>query len=350
MSQQLESAFVDTTKSIDHREAKGARLGVLDGWRGISILLVLSAHMLPLGPSWLELNLATGLAGMSIFFTLSGFLITSTLIKHPSVPNFIIRRLARILPLAYLGIVVYGLVARSGLDYYVSSFLFLGNYTMLLRPSSHYWSLCVEMHFYLFIALLVIMLGTRGLPLLSLLALVVTGIRIHQNVFYGIQTYFRVDEILTGCTLALAWHGQLGRLGLTIADVLRRVPLAIWMLLFAGSCHESFGPLGYARPYLGTSMVGHTLLRDDINWSFLKSAWLRYIAEISYALYIIHPLTMKGWLGSGDKWIKYTKRPLSFALTFALAHLSTFHMERHFIAWSKQLTRHLDQRHAKTTG
>ena len=55
------------------------RFPVLDGWRGISILCVLSAHMLPLGPKSWQLNATTATIGMSIFFTLSGFLITTTL-------------------------------------------------------------------------------------------------------------------------------------------------------------------------------------------------------------------------------------------------------------------------------
>jgi hypothetical protein len=41
---------------------------VLDGWRGISIMLVLAAHLLPLGPSFLQLNFTSGVIGMSIFF------------------------------------------------------------------------------------------------------------------------------------------------------------------------------------------------------------------------------------------------------------------------------------------
>ncbi len=59
--------------------AHAARLGSLDGWRAISILGVLAAHMLPLGPSRWGLNALAGDAGMSLFFTLSGFLIASTL-------------------------------------------------------------------------------------------------------------------------------------------------------------------------------------------------------------------------------------------------------------------------------
>ncbi len=56
---------------------------------------------------------------------------------------------------------------------------------------------------------------------------------------------------------------------------------------------------------------------------------MRYIARISYALYVIHPLTAYGWMSEGGMLIKYLlKRPISLVVTFACAHLSTFYWER----------------------
>ena len=65
-----------------------SRFQVLDGWRGISIVLVLAAHFLPLGPKIWSLNSTVGPMGMALFFSLSGFLITSFLIKQDSVIDF----------------------------------------------------------------------------------------------------------------------------------------------------------------------------------------------------------------------------------------------------------------------
>lgn len=53
----------------------------LDGRRGI--LLVLAAHLLPLGPKSLSVNATAGPMDMALFFTLSGFLITWLLLHHP---------------------------------------------------------------------------------------------------------------------------------------------------------------------------------------------------------------------------------------------------------------------------
>jgi peptidoglycan/LPS O-acetylase OafA/YrhL len=61
----------------------------------------------------------------------------------------------------------------------------------------------------------------------------------------------------------------------------------------------------------------------------LSSHFLRYIAAISYALYVIHPLTVQGWMNTGGTLDRYLlKRPLSFIATFAAAHVSTFYWEQ----------------------
>jgi peptidoglycan/LPS O-acetylase OafA/YrhL len=91
------------------------RFEVLDGWRGISILLVLATHLLPLGPKSWQLNFTFGPMGMALFFTLSGFLITNFLLQRPSVTDFLIRRIARIVPLAWLCMAIALLWLRGSL-------------------------------------------------------------------------------------------------------------------------------------------------------------------------------------------------------------------------------------------
>ena len=71
------------------------RLPALDGLRAISILFVLSAHMLPLGPKAFHLNKSAGAMGMALFFALSGILVTSNLLTGQTVYDFFIRRLTR---------------------------------------------------------------------------------------------------------------------------------------------------------------------------------------------------------------------------------------------------------------
>jgi hypothetical protein len=92
-----------------------ARLEMLDGWRAISILTVLAGHMLPLGPRSWALNGPVAALGMAIFFTLSGFLVVSILLRDQNIIAFAIKRVARILPLAWAVLVVVLGLAQAGI-------------------------------------------------------------------------------------------------------------------------------------------------------------------------------------------------------------------------------------------
>lgn len=313
------------------------RYPVLDGWRGISILAVLAGHLLPLGPKPWLINDAVAVFGMAIFFTLSGYLITSFLLERPNVTDFLIRRLCRIVPLAWLFFVVVFVFFAATPQQIAAHFLFFGNLPpfWLLDVTGHIWSLCVEMHFYLGIALLVALFGRAGLKALPLIALAVTLARIVWQVELSIVTWFRVDEILAGACLALLHHGRNPRWA-RAAGLLSPYLLAVLLLV---ASHPQGGFMSYLRPYLAASLVGVTLWRSaGILKTLLESKGLRYVAAISFALYVFHPLLVHSWLGSGERLEKYLKRPLLFLALFALAHLSTFHFERRFIALGRRLS------------
>ena len=63
------------------------RFEVLDGWRGVSISLVLAGNLLPLGFKKWQLNDTVAVTGMVLFFILSGFLITNILVRDKDVKN-----------------------------------------------------------------------------------------------------------------------------------------------------------------------------------------------------------------------------------------------------------------------
>lgn len=323
-------------------EGQTQRLDVLDGWRGLSILSVLASHMLPLGPKGLRLNDTAGPLGMALFFTLSGFLITRFLLHRSHVGDFLVRRFTRILPLAWLALLITLPLVNAPADFYLPNFLFYANLPPqhLTEAASHFWSLGVEMQFYLGVALLAAVAGKRGLLALPVVCVAVSLHRIQAGTPVDIVTWRRVDEILAGATLALAFSGQLG---LRPTQWLGRIN-AWWVLpVFLASCHPASGPLNYLRPYLAALMVGATLVSPTA-WQtrLLTRKSLVYIATISFALYVIHHLLMYTWLGEGDtKVIKYIKRVPLFLLTFALAHVSTFYFEHPCMNLGKRLSRKL---------
>lgn len=314
---------------------------MLDGWRGLSILLVLAAHLLPVGPKALQGNRTAGVLGMTMFFALSGFLITRFLLTHDSVLDFFIRRLARIVPLAWLAILVAFTWFGATAEQYAANLLFVANLppTQLLQQGSHVWSLCVEFQFYVAIALTVALLGRRGLLLLPLACVAVTLHRINVGVHVSIVTYERIDEILAGGVVALAYSGTLGQ---RARGILGTASTYVTLPLLVVSCHPAAGAITYLRPYFVALLLGSTLVRPHpVVEAILEHRILAYIAEVSYALYVIHNFLAYTWLGSGDLLVKYLKRPLLFGLIFALAHLSTFYFEQPCIALGKRLSRRL---------
>lgn len=319
------------------------RLAVLDGWRGISILLVLAAHLLPLGPrSWL-VNETAGPMGMALFFTLSGFLITRFLLTHSSLTDFLIRRLFRIVPLAWLALAVALPLSHSAAEDYLPNFFFYANLPPqhLTEIASHFWSLCVEMQFYIGVAILFGLLGRRGLYLLPVVCIAITLHRAAVGALVDIVTWRRADEILAGGILALIHSGSFGQ---RPPRALARLNTYLLLLLLAFSSHPSTGFLNYFRPYLAAALVGTTLVNPPTRFGILlRGPVLRYIATVSYALYVYHHLLVYTWLGAGDKLIKYLKRPLLFMATFALAHVSTFHYEQRLIGLGRRLSSRLSR-------
>lgn len=318
-----------------------SHLAVLDGWRGISILLVLAAHLLPLGPKVWQLNSTAGPMGMALFFTLSGFLITRFLLERPSVIDFLIRRFFRIVPLAWVAMAIALAMANAPSSKVMPHFFFYANLPpiQLTDVGAHLWSLCIEMQFYVGIALLVIALGRRGLYLVPLVCLAVTFHRLQYGALIDIVTWRRVDEILAGSMLAMAFTGRFGAMPGRLLFWLSPYML---LLLLAVASHPGSAFMNYLRPYIAAMLVGSTLYNAPPRLAaLLGGPALRYIAAISFALYVIHHLLIHTWLGNGERLEKYLKRPLLFAVTFMLAHWSTFHFEQRCTAAGKRLSMRL---------
>lgn len=321
------------------RQAAGKRIPLLDGWRAVSIIAVMAGHLLPIGPARFQMNAAAATSGMAIFFTLSGFLITTILLGDPRIARFLIHRLFRIVPLAWLVMAILAVANRARWQEVVANLLFYANVppVKLMHGGEHLWSLCVEVQFYAAVALVVLIAGRRGLRALPVAAIGVTCLRILAGASISIVTWHRVDEILAGATLALVLDSVSGREHEIALP--RWLPPVLGLALLASS-HPALPWLGFIRPYLAASMVGSSIFAAP-GWlrRALESGPARYVAEISYALYVTHGVLTATWLGGGQGSIarKYLLRPVLLAVTWSLAHLSTYHWERRWIAIGKRL-------------
>lgn len=312
---------------------------ILDGWRALSILCVLAGHWLPLGPSDWQFNSAVAAAGMALFFSLSGFLITQFLLADQRVGVFLIKRIFRIVPLAWLAVTILVIFNKADIMTALANFLFFANLTSapLMAGGEHLWSLYVEMQFYIFMALLVLIGGRKALFLIPVFTVIITGLRIYAGETISIVTWHRVDEIFIGGCVALAWNNSSNR------NILARItpfasPMLLIFLLLASL--PQMGVLGYARPYLAAAAILASLYAFPAGlYRVWTSKSARYIAQISYALYVVHGMLTATFLGGQDvsKTQKYLLRIPLILLTWLISHVSTFYYEKVANAWGRVL-------------
>jgi peptidoglycan/LPS O-acetylase OafA/YrhL len=329
----------------DTKAAAGEHnIAVLDGVRAVSILMVLAGHLLPLGPKALQLNALSASMGMSLFFILSGFLITRTLLDNKSLSEFLIKRLFRIIPLAYLFMLVVFILFDHDIHALINELAFTLNYNTgsINNFNGHLWSLCVEVQFYAIIGLL-FRLARKAAPYLVLgLCLVVTTLKIMAHAQYSMQTHLRGDELLAGSLLCLSLNGTFGDHGRFWRMAERFTPALF--VLAALTCQPDMGALDYGRAYAAALLVGSVVFtRREWLSRALCSRPMGYLARVSYAIYVIH-VGMIGAvaavLGAPSKIALYLiQRPITIVASFALAHLSTFHYEAHWIALGRKLIR-----------
>jgi peptidoglycan/LPS O-acetylase OafA/YrhL len=181
------------------------------------------------------------------------------------------------------------------------------------------------MQFYAAIALIVLHTGPKGLWIVWPACLLITGLRIDAGNYISIVTHLRADEILAGAcvaTLPMVSRSKATKVTLLLACL----AAVMWVL----ACHPQSGSIQYLRPYASAALLAVIVWSTgSVLHNVLSHHFLRYVAAISYALYVIHPLTLQGWMNTGGTLDRYLlKRPLSFIATFAAAHVSTFYWER----------------------
>jgi len=316
------------------------RIGALDGVRAFSILLVLAGHLLPLSFGGLDGNSVAATAGMALFFVLSGYFVTRILERGATTRDFLIRRVLRIVPLAYLFAAVVFVLFKPDPVMLRNTLLFTLNYENgpYIWQTGHLWSLCVEMQFYLAMAALYLVLGARAKWVLLVAAPTVTTLRVLSGDGWSTFTHLRCDELLAGGLLYLSMSGAYGDLSKIWRRVGPALPVIAGVFLLCCSPAVPVAPLLRAWP--AALLVGAVLcLRTGPLARLLNAAPLAYVAKISYALYVVHLACVSGPLAGGDKIVLYAvKRPISFALMFLLAHLSTTYFEAFWNRWAHRLT------------
>lgn len=328
-------------------------------------------------PPWLVKRpsaFIVGSLGVRVFFVISGYLITTLLIKEAnrtgriSLAEFYRRRAFRILPVFYFYILtVFVIVGWMGLNaMHCSTFLSALTFTTHLWgswsneswPLMHSWSLAIEEQFYLIWPLTLALLGPRlgeklWVPLLIVTAPVLRWLLWDKNV---IEQLFLTqgDSIAFGCLLALVFmrkepqtlrffefHPHLARIGAVVLIYLQPILIISFPHLRShlpqlDRLFVTFLPttqcLGII--YLIGSLV---TVQEGLSYKFLNFGLVQWIGRLSYSLYIWQQLILipkevlvfpRNW--TTISWL--TTFPQNIAIVFVLAVLSYYCLEQPFLS------------------
>ncbi len=310
------------------------RIPGIDGLRGIAILIVMVSHA-GLG------RYIPGGFGVTIFFFLSGYLIT-TLLRleydrhgHVNLVEFYKRRAFRILPPLYITILLTIVLSSMSiinnkvtLGGFILDVTFLTNYASLIGVRSYspmpLWSLDIEEHFYvLFPALFSYLFVKSGYKLLILMVtacLFVLFIRYsvyyligESEIFYWSHT--RIDSIIFGTILAMwqnpvidtnAWRPRPIHIALAIGII------ATSLLVRSPAFRET---IRYSIQGASLFVIFSAIIQSrGIVASVLNQRWLRVIALLSYTLYLIHMPML-----AATKSLGIVAVPLAYVLSFGWA-------------------------------
>jgi len=323
-----------TSYSTERAIDKTTYIPGLDGVRALAFLLVYFAH------SGLGFFIPGGL-GVTIFFFLSGYLITTLLRIESdrtgkiSIKQFYLRRTFRIFPPMYVTILVWMVLATLGIllgpvewQPTVLAGLYLTNYTDLFTLHriqgglNILWSLSVEEHFYLIFPWIFLFFMRRrwspakrsiflaGLCVLALVWRYVLMTRFHATFNYE-HTDTRFDSILFGCLLAVCLNPFLDKMPDWINK--HSSSLAISGLVLLVFCLLIRTPL--FRDTLRYSLQGIAIggifvyvLNSPKGWLVrcMEQPFLRLIGRRSYAMYLIHYCVIQSIeqkLGVGMIWV-----------------------------------------------
>jgi peptidoglycan/LPS O-acetylase OafA/YrhL len=282
----------------------------LDAVRGVAILLVVADHA---GMPGMR---RAGTAGVSVFFVLSGYLITGVLLKRPGWRTFYARRAARLLPALLFMLALFGtacLVMGSTvvIDHAPPVLLYVGNWWQIVTGQSlgclsHTWSLAVEEQFYLVWPLVLWLTPRRWLP--SVLFAVVAVSLVLRFTVGGEHAYAGTDTnayaLAAGALLAVmrvraprwstltgfaviaagvvvpsdAWAATCGAAGAVLLVAARDLPAPPWLR----HCGDvSYGWYLWQYPIVGLlTSPGH----PDIRAGLLGAAIGLGLAEVSLRL------------------------------------------------------------------
>lgn len=304
----------------------------LDGIRAIAVIMVLAYH--------LKLALfKSGFLGVTVFFVLSGYLITGILISEVEeegtidLKNFWLRRIRRLVPavmsmavvIIFVSAVVNRIIFTKGCKDFLASVLGFNNWWQIFNkvsyfeaagvtsPFTHCWSLAIETQFYLIYPLILLgiykLVKSRGegrakrgllfagvtllLALISVILMIVLfdPQQDASRVYYGTDT--RAFSLLFGALLAILWEYRMvpRRLSASVNMVLGSVSFAVLLVMtiaINGSSNFWYRGGQFVGTILTVLVIYAVSGRKTLLSRLLSHPVLKWIGDRSYSIYLWH--------------------------------------------------------------
>lgn len=304
----------------------------LDGIRAIAVIMVLAYH--------LKLALfKSGFLGVTVFFVLSGYLITGILISEVEeegtidLKNFWLRRIRRLVPavmsmavvIIFVSTVVNRVIFTKGCKDFLASVLGFNNWWQIFNkvsyfeaagvpsPFTHCWSLAIETQFYLIYPLILLGIyklaksrgegrAKRGLLfagvtlLLALISVILMIVLFDpqqdaSRVYYGTDT--RAFSLLFGALLAILWDYRMvpRRLSASVNMVLGSVSFAVLLVMtiaINGSSNFWYRGGQFVGTILTVLVIYAVSGRKTLLSRLLSNPVLKWIGDRSYSIYLWH--------------------------------------------------------------
>lgn len=291
----------------------------LDALRAIAVFLVLLEHWFQ-GEFWFKF-IPTGMIGVTLFFVLSGFLISEILMnsrndsdgkghgKAHSIKQFYIRRTLRIFPIYYLTLFILLLFNIENIRHIFGWFLFYVSNIYFFRIQtwagslSHLWTLSVEEQFYLMWPFVILFIRKDYLlKIIILITLIGPAFRLMLFISGGgSETSIPFDQILTPSCMDSFGLGALLAYYRTYVDKkfrLNNLPAKIFFIVsasfFAVSLFADTGIPGAVFFKTSVSLLSlYAISGASIGFGgygryVLQNPILLYLGKISYGLYLFH--------------------------------------------------------------
>jgi len=294
------------------KQNTSSRYRTIDGLRGIAALAVvfyhLSGNLQPelstLLPNVLNIVFSYGYLGVPVFFVISGFVISLSIGNSTITPkyfgNFVLRRSIRLDPTYWASIIIAIVLLNIKLQFLnmptstpsasnILAHMFYLQNILEIKPiiSVIYWTLCLEVQFYLFYILtLWFSQKNTNTSLFSTHIILITLI--------GVLSIFTDHQLITipipGLFIA-SWHYFL--MGVLVSNVIQKLPysttiLALWI------CIEILFQLNvtikaYSFAGIFTCLFIYILWKKNKLNSVFTRKEFQFLGKISYTLYLIHP-------------------------------------------------------------